>query len=184
VPINRLLILDVETAGVTPQSACIEVAVSVFDVPHASVVRSFSSLIRGDRNQAFHVNQIHERLLQDAPLPDAVWSAVARSVERCEAIVSHNANFDRRYVPTEVVAGRPWFCSCYDFAWPAALKAGSSLSALARDHSVPLGGVHRAAADVDTLARLFAHVDRVSNLTQLIDRALAKAAGRSKRPAP
>lgn len=179
--IRSLLVVDVETTGVSPRSACIEAAVAVFDVKSAAVVHSFSSLIRAPAtNPAYAVNRIPASLLAVAPTARSVWSAVARRAASCQAITSYNRSFDRRYVPDDVVGAAPWFCSCYDAAWPMSRK-GVGLVALAADHGVPVGGAHRAFADVDTLCRLFAKVSETSDLGAFIDDALRK---RASRPLP
>ena len=51
-------LLDTETTGVSETAVCIEVAISIYDLKFASVVRSFSSLIRSGSNEAEKVNGI------------------------------------------------------------------------------------------------------------------------------
>lgn len=155
-PPRTVLLLDTETTGVESDAVAIEVAVALYSVPHAAVVRSFSSLIRADANPAEKVNGIPVSLLAEALPPERVWPSVAAFAERSEAIVAHNADFDRRFVPASL-ASRPWICSMDDIAWPRG-QAGMSLIGLALAHGLGVSHAHRAAVDVDMLGRLLSRV--------------------------
>lgn len=153
---NRCLILDTETDGTEESSVCIEVAAIVFDVKRAAPVRSFSSLIRAESNGAEGVNRIPAGLLTDAPSPEKVWPAIARMAGECDAILCYGADFDRRFVPPEVVRSAPFICAMDDLQWPRATKPRMSLVALALAHDLGVSHAHRAMVDCDLLARLLA----------------------------
>lgn len=155
---KRVLLLDTETTGTDEGAACVEVAVALFSVPHATVLRSFSSLISHPTNEAEAINGISVDVLAEAPLSAAVWALVNALAREAEAIVSHGAEFDRRFVPEHVAPGLPWICTLEDVLWPRARRPGESLVALALAHGLGVGSAHRAMADVDLLARLLGRV--------------------------
>jgi DNA polymerase-3 subunit epsilon len=147
-------ILDVETTGLDPNvDKTIEVAVMLFDVKHAQPVKSFASLIRGaPSNNAYEINRIPPAMLSEALEPDAVWQAVRWIIEPAEVVIAHNSEFDRQFVPD---LGKPWACSENDIVWPGRARGGA-LVQLALSLGIGVVSVHRAAADVDTIARILA----------------------------
>ena len=102
-------------------------------------------------------------MLFDADPPAKVWSRV-RSVIRsdlgAEAILAHNADFDRRFIPEDIYKGTdaislPWVCTMDGLKWPGAPKpAGMALQALVLHYGMGIASAHRASADVDMIARL------------------------------
>lgn len=153
---SLVLLMDTETSGTDDGAVCLEVACTIYSLRHASPVRSFASLIRAESNPAEPVNRISPALLLEAPEPAPVWARVREMVGKVDAIVAHNASFDRRFVPHEVAGATPWVCSMEDLLWPRARKpAGEGLVALALAHDLGVASAHRAGADVDLLARLF-----------------------------
>lgn len=155
--LETVLILDTETTGVDDSAVCVEVACILYSVTHAAPIRSFASLIRADSNPSERVNGIAPALLTSASEPRWVWTIVDAMAEQAGAIVAHNAEFDRRFVPHGADHGRPWICSCDDLQWPRASDS-RSLVALALAHGLGVASAHRAMTDCDTLARLFSRV--------------------------
>lgn len=127
-----ILIVDTETTGLSPKTdRVVEVAGVLYSLEHASVVRSFASLIRTpDGNAAEEINGISPALLADAATPDAdeVWEAMRVLACSAECIVAHHADFDHEFcvgrLDVEVLDadGRmrpiPWVCSMDDIEWP------------------------------------------------------------------
>lgn len=191
----RALILDTETQGTDPATcACIEIGVILYDVEHATPIASFASLIRAESNAAENVNRIPVGVLQTAPLASEVWPAVLAMASTCDAVLAHNAAFDRGFVPAELRDSKPWICTKDDLAWPRASRPGQSLVSLALDHGLGVSAAHRALTDCDLIARLLNLVGDDGDLTAFLayglrpkatyqalvsfdDRELAKAAG-------
>jgi DNA polymerase-3 subunit epsilon len=154
-----VMLLDTECTGLEDTDTCIEVAIAVYSVPHAAVVESFSSLIQHTGgNPAEAVNGIPAEMLINAPYADDVWCYVRERVRWVDAIIAHNAAFDRRFVPGDLASEKPWICSCDDLLWPMAPKPRAGLVALALAHGLGVSHAHRAAVDVDLLARLLTRV--------------------------
>jgi DNA polymerase III subunit epsilon len=167
--VNKVLLLDVESTGVDPSiNQCIEIAVCLFDVKLASPITSYANIMYAPSNDAFHVNGIYPELLLEAqPDPDEyIWPFVLSLAQMSDAIIAHNAEFDKQFVPEDVRSAAPWICSMNDLEFERG-KLGSSLLALAAAHKVPIGAAHRAGADVDLLARLLERVAEKHSLEQM-----------------
>lgn len=158
--IRYAAILDTETTGTDPsRDRTIEVAVMLFDVKHAQSVASFSSLIKGDSNEAFEVNGIPPAMLPEAREPERVWSAARWIIDPAQLVIAHNAEFDRQFVPD---LGKPWVCSENDIKWPGRARGGSLIH-LALSLGLGVSSAHRAMADVDTLGRILTRLAETGN---------------------
>lgn len=151
-----IAILDTETTGLDDDAVAIEVAVMLYDLAHASPVSTFASVIRAGSNPAETLNHIPEGVVRDAPPPRDVWPEVERLVAEGEAVLAHNAEFDRRFVPP-TIAARRWVCTMEDLQWPRGAP-GDGLVKLALAHGLGVATAHRALADVEMLARLLTRV--------------------------
>jgi len=149
------LLLDTETQGLdASKHATIEIAVCLYDVKHASPRESFSALIRAESNEAEPINGIPAAQLVDAREPEEVWRAVRWLLKPASVIVAHRAEFDQKFVPD---FGLPWACTKSDFRWPGKMR-GDHLVQLALSLGLGVASAHRAASDVDTLARIFTRI--------------------------
>ncbi len=150
--IRYCAILDTETTGLDPNvDRTIEVAVMLFDVKHAQPVASFSSLIKGEAsNNGFEANGIPAAMLPDGREAERVWAAARWIIEPAQIVIAHNADFDQQFCPD---LGKSWVCSENDIKWPGRAR-GHSLVHLALSLGLGVANAHRAAADVDTLARI------------------------------
>lgn len=154
--IRYCAILDTETTSLEPPPVgkTIEIAVMLFDVKHAEPVASFASLIRSDSNEAQAVNGIPPEMLTDLQDPEIVWRAVRWVIGHAQVVIAHNAAFDKQFVPD---LGKPWVCSENDIKWPGRARGGS-LAHLALSLGLGVASAHRAATDVDTLARILTRI--------------------------
>lgn len=171
---RRVLLLDTETTGLDPKvDTCIEVAAVVYDLQHASPIVSFAALIRAAANPCEKVNHIPAALLGEAPPSDLIWPRVASMADACDAILAHNAAFDRGFVPASLRDAKPWICTQNDLDWPQQTKPGQSLVALALAHGLGVASAHRAAADCDLLSRLLTRIhEQGTDLASFLSRGL------------
>jgi DNA polymerase-3 subunit epsilon len=170
--VRRALLLDTETTGTDPsQDRVIEVAVILFDLELGCPIESYASLIQASGNDAESANGIPPAALADANHGIEVWRRVAEVAARSDVVAAHNAEFDQSFVRAagiESVASRPWVCTMTDFDWGGSRK----LVEIALNHGVGVASIHRALADVDTMARLFARVkERGGDLPAMFRRA-------------
>ncbi len=169
---RRALLLDTETTGLDPWvDRVIEVAVTLFDLELGCPLASYASLIQASDNAAESVNGIPPAALADAPHGIVVWRAVAEMAAQADVVAAHNAAFDRAFVRAAgiaSVADMTWCCTMSDFDWGGSRK----LVEIALNRGVGVASIHRAAADVDIMARLFARVrERGGDLPALFRRA-------------
>ena len=172
--IRYVALLDTETTSLEPPPVgkTVEVAVMLFDVQHAQPVASFASLIRSDSNEAHTINGIPPEMLTDLQDPDLIWRAVHWVIGHAQVVIAHNAEFDRQFVPD---LGKPWVCSEGDITWPGSTKGGrgGSLAHLALSLGLGVASAHRAATDVDTLARILTRLaEKGHDLEALIRHAM------------
>lgn len=158
--IRRALIVDTETTGLDPKDGAqmIELGAVLYSVENRGILSSCSTLFHVDQNPADNINGISLALSQegsDLRGCRAAHSATLGFLDHADVIVSHNAEFDRKFVQF----GRlPWLCTQRDFVWPRQSKHGQSLVALALAHGIGVGFAHRALVDCLVIAQLF---DRV-----------------------
>jgi DNA polymerase-3 subunit epsilon len=173
----RILLTDVETSGLVYDDGArvIEVAAALYDTKYASVIESFSALIKHHENGAEHVNGIPVGLLQEqGASPFEVWDRFLAVFVEAECVVAHRAEFDQNLVTKSIEGmegdlcerydswdpGKPWVCTKSDIEWPNKLR-GDSLVQLALGLGLGVASAHRAMADVDTMARCLTRAQEV-----------------------
>jgi DNA polymerase-3 subunit epsilon len=171
---SRLLILDTETTALSPDvGTCIEVGAVLFAVPQRTVLMQVSFLLPCRSNPAVAINGI-EAATTCLPQPwRAGLACFSAMVDACEAVVAHNAAFDRQWFGHGELPAleRPWICSMEDIRWPPdrQLRATPSVRDLALAHAVPVWAAHRALTDCIYLAQVF---ERCPDLEALLAGAL------------
>lgn len=166
----RLLIVDTETSGLDPASGkCLEVGAVLFDVPHRAVLSQLSFLLPASANPARHVNGIDPAVTRlEQPWRQSL-QMLAAMVSGADAVLAHNAAFDRQWFGIEPLPALdlPWICSMDDIRWPADrhLKPRPSVQALALAYGVPVWAAHRALTDCIYLVQV---LERCEQLEQLL----------------
>lgn len=172
--VDSLLIFDVETNGLDPvKDQVIEVAGTLFSVKHCSTVAAFSFCMRADGNAAESINGIPAELIKERGLAQADgWYRVKAWMEKADAIVAHNAQFDRGFCPMNMQDVRPWICSQDDIEWPRPASSGSLVAQLL-SHGLGVSHAHRALVDTMNIARLFERAAELGSPTaDLIEKAM------------
>jgi len=140
-------LFDTETTGLDPKKdKCIEVALVRYDVDSKSVLDCYSSLIYSESNEAESVNDIPVEALKMGAEASEVWDRVDEM--RIDAIVAHNCDFDRQWVPVERrILSVPWVDSCDGLTWPKQTRPGMNLVSLCLAHGLGVASAHRALTD-------------------------------------
>ena len=151
-----LAILDVETTHLLPKDGhLLEVGVIRYAVPLGRIVDQWSILVGGAaENPAEKTNGIPVEMAREYGQHLAiVATALAHHIMPCDAILAHNARFDKSWCDhhLESLPDKPWICTEYDFEWHHG-KAGESLISLAVAHGVPVIAAHRALTDCGLIA--------------------------------
>lgn len=166
----RVLLCDVETSGVNFDAGdrVIEVAAALFETKYASVIESFSALIKHDGNGAESVNGIQAGLLMEhGDEPYSVWDRFCLLSSEADCFCAYNEAFDRGFISKSIESMplplddwdpvKPWVDAMNDVQWGVA--GSKSLTATALGLGLGVASVHRAMADVDLMARCFARLD-------------------------
>jgi DNA polymerase-3 subunit epsilon len=158
--LERLLILDTETTALSPaQGDCIEVGAVLFHLPSRAVLQQISFLLPTEANPAEAINGIPAAVTRLPQPLEAARSCFLAMVASADAVVAHNAAFDRQWFGHGELPdlGLPWICSMDDIRWPAdrQLRAAPSVRDLALAYGVPVWAAHRALTDCHYLVHVF-----------------------------
>lgn len=169
----RTAILDFETTGLSPLVGDRAVEIAIVLMEGDRVVDRFESLMNAGVELSPFIEAytgITNAMVAAAPAVDEVMAAAARFVGDAP-LVAHNASFDRRFWAAELSAlglrdesrrmHNPFACTMLlsRRLYPEARRYG--LGALAAFHDFTFGGrAHRAMADAEMAARLWARILR------------------------
>lgn len=173
-------IADTETSGMAPTDhQVIELGVVSYSIKRATILGCYSELIELEpgrkTNEAEFVNHISTAALDLGRKAATVWARAAAIVAPCEAILAHNAEFDRQWVPEKalVFSVLPWIDTCFGVNWPKQSKEGSSLINLALEHGLGVVDPHRALQDCLLLARLMTRCAELGHdVSKILERGL------------
>jgi DNA polymerase-3 subunit epsilon len=173
--IRTVAIVDVETTGLDrSKDSVIEIGCILWSVEHRTMLELYSALLPSAANPAEHINGIPVALISmiasSIGMASDPWMRVTNMVSQADAIVAHQADFDRAFCSSRIVE-RPWICTREDMKWPRK-GTGESLVATALAHGVAVVAAHRAINDCLLLVRLF---EAVPDIAARLEAALAHA---------
>lgn len=147
-------ILDTETTGLDPKTdAVIEVAAVQYHLPTASVLSTFATVLQyAGENKAEYMNRIPSGLLSVGAAPDEAWAKLSEL--RSDAVLAHNSDFDRSFVPATVLSDRPWIDTYTGVSWVKYVTGNLNLVNIALNLGVGVVDAHRALSDCMLLARI------------------------------
>lgn len=152
---------------------CIEVGCILFSVTLRQPIIQLSFVLPCLANPAQDVNGIQPALTTLGPEPAAGLALFERLLEKADAVVAHNSDFDRQWFGRGLLPeiDKPWICTMADVPWPTALrlKGRPSVTTLALAHGIPVWAAHRALTDCIYLAQVF---ERRDDLPELLETAL------------
>lgn len=153
---NKLLLLDTETTGLSAIDQPIEVAMCLYEVnDDGQLLRLIDSYV-GRRCPSVPINpraqKIHKISIAELVGLDFDYKRINKLVDAADLIVAHNARFDYRMLKTLVpnISQKKWRCTLDQWPWP--ISSGRSLASAAFACGVRNLNAHSALADVQTLA--------------------------------
>ena len=161
--IETILIIDTETTGLSPAQGAkmIEVCGILYSVKHRAILQAYSTLLPTQTNEAQHINFIDPELTNEPyePMQHVIYSMA----QNAQAIVAHNANFDREFIGTYLpeLSVRRWICTVKDFQWPCMLRR-RRLQDVCEGMGVPYVDAHRALPDTMFMVQCFNKIDDLS----------------------
>ncbi len=163
--IENVLIVDTETTGLEPKkgSVLIELGAILYNVRHKAVIQSFSTLFPCEENPVIDINGISVESTQVKFNRSLVVPFFANMADFAQAIVAHNAQFDKKFIdtidpqPPVRFTQRKWICTKSDFEWPVPLYR-NRLQDVCAAMNVPYVEAHRALNDCNLIAQCFSRV--------------------------
>lgn len=153
---ENIVILDTETTGLDPKNGkVIEIAAILYNIPSRSILAQTSTLLRAEENAAYAVNRIEVDSLKAIPasIENAGLAIITDMITYCDAIVAHNAEFDKKWLETVsgdlqvITRNKKWICTKNDVIWPVRKGVSLSLITICADLGVPIVCAHRALSD-------------------------------------
>jgi len=165
--INNICIIDTETTGLDhKKDSILEVAAIYYNIQSKNVMQQLSTLFCAEKNDAEHVNKISKLALKNVNthLNDCLILHMLQMLEHCDAIVAHNAEFDKSFLELIPLIGnniknKKWICTKNDFKWPIPKLSSLSLINISLEMGVPVFSSHRALTDCQLLASCFSKLD-------------------------
>ena len=177
--IENVLIVDTETTGLDPSKGAklIEVGAILYNVKHKAILQQFSTLFPCDENPVSHINGIEPEVTKVKTPRLFITLVLSQMVDHCQAIVAHNAQFDRKFLalidpaPIKSFDDHRWICTKNDFKWPIPLFR-NRLQDICMAMGVEYTEAHRALNDCTMIAKCFS---KVNDLETRINRCSSSA---------
>jgi DNA polymerase III subunit epsilon len=168
---ENICVLDTETTGLDPEKGkVIEVAGILFNIPTRTILAQTSVLCYAESNAAYDINRIEVDALKkiDAGLQVAGFQMLREMLVHCDAIVAHNAEFDKKWINTlidfqDLVKFKKWICTRNDVIWPIRKGIPLNLVHICVDLGVPIVNAHRALSDCQLLVDALQCVDDIES---------------------
>lgn len=152
---KNICVLDTETTGLdASKGKVLEVAAVLYNIPSRSILSQASMLCYAEENPAYEVNRIELDALKsiEAGLQVSGLGMIREMLVHCDAIIAHNAEFDKRWLETlidfqQLSMNKKWICTRNDVVWPIRKGIPLNLIHICADLGVPIINTHRALSD-------------------------------------
>ncbi len=169
--LDLICLLDVETTGINPTTnEVIELGCILFSLSHNCVLQQVSTLVPIEgNNTARSINGISRNAANSIGMLGAFEGVFEELFIGADALVAHNAFFDRSFTPEWLRAINDTWIDTRSVTWPRANRQGCNLVELALCYDIPVWSNHRALKDCQLLAHI---VEREPMAAQLLAKEL------------
>lgn len=164
---KNILIIDTETTGLdTENGQVLEIAAIFYNIETRCIISQVSTLLYAEENPAFAINKIKvEACKETVPqIQIDALSLVKQMMMDCDALVAHNAAFDKKWIETIALLQpisriKKWICTKNDVTWPVRKGTPLNLIQICVDLAVPIVDAHRALSDCTLLVGALNKID-------------------------
>lgn len=170
---ENILIVDTETTGLDPNNGgqVLEIGAILFNIPTRTIMHMVSTLFYAEENPAYEINRIDVEATKKVKLylSELSVSLICNLIPNVDAIVAHNAKFDRKWIKTipylgELSERAKWICTKDDVVWPLRKGTPLNLVHICCDLGVPIITNHRALDDCLLLCKAIDSIDDIDYL--------------------
>jgi DNA polymerase-3 subunit epsilon len=167
---ENILIVDTETTGLDPNDGgqVLEIGTILFNVPTRTILHMASTLFYAEENPAYEINRIDVEATKKVKLylSEMTVSLICNLIQNSDAIVAHNAEFDRKWIKKipyvgEISEPAKWICTKEDVVWPLRKGTPLNLVHICCDLGVPIITNHRALDDCLLLCKAIDRIDDI-----------------------
>lgn len=175
---KNIAIIDTETTGLDARKGqVLEIACIYYNIPSKSIIHQISTLIGAMENPVFDINKIPVDALKyvEALHQDQSIDLIGDLLFNADAIVAHNAEFDRKWINTipkleQNSRHRKWICTRNDVTWPLRKDSPLNLIHIAANLGVPIINAHRALSDCHLLLSC---LEKVPDMELFLDHSIS-----------
>ncbi len=157
--IENILIIDLETTGLSPEKdKTIEIGAVLYNIREKVVLQQLGFFLPCEENPVEHINHIKPEWTRLTSAIGQFMDAVIEMMTASDALVAHNAKFDKGFLDKLFPVYNKWICTKDDFKWPVQLNR-KRLQDVCEAMGVPYVDAHRSLPDCNLLVQCFNKVD-------------------------
>ena len=153
---NKILLIDTETTGLSKTDEVIEISLSLYEVNIENNSTEKIAFYTGRRCPSVQINpraqKVHKISISDLIGKDFDHEKVNSLLDNADILIAHNAAFDARMLEPIYpnIKKLHWRCTLKQWPWPT--YSGKSLASIATELNISRVHAHSAEGDVNILS--------------------------------